>query len=173
MLEPFSAFFSPALRLCIFIRNLRRWRKEEKKGPAPETAAMKGGSEKEICHEGGRWSSSPLFSLSSVRLLARSSSLFRPQSMAMPERELSPRDRAEISNCEAGEKQLRSGANILLAQRQRRPLSNADDANDDDEKLNLFPKKQNSFNTNNSVMLVGWGGNNGTTVTAGILANKL
>ena len=30
-----------------------------------------------------------------------------------------------------------------------------------------------SLRSNNRLMLVGWGGNNGTTVTAGVLANKL
>ena len=34
------------------------------------------------------------------------------------------------------------------------------------------PASTRTHTNTNSVMLVGWGGNNGTTVTAGVLANK-
>jgi hypothetical protein len=41
------------------------------------------------------------------------------------------------------------------------------------KKENAHEKNSLSLSPIHSLMLVGWGGNNGSTVTAGILANKL
>jgi hypothetical protein len=110
-----------------------------------------------------------LFFASTFRALG--GSLPRPQSLELPvRRALFARTRRE---CE-----LKSGKEAA-AKREQQPLASAqttvettdgDDANERHrEKLN----RKKLVQTINSVMLVGWGGNNGSTVTAGILANKL
>lgn len=59
---------------------------------------------------------------------------------------------------------------MMLLSLSRQHRTTVDDANDNIGKTHLF---KHILSKKNRVMLVGWGGNNGTTVTAGILANKL